>query len=130
MATTVILLSIIINRFILNSLHSLITIALTCTVYIDTGMGDSNPIMLTLITSGPPFPRTWRILITQIECTSTFRADPGCLQFYTGVYGRLRSFNFDTNVGSQLSNQDYSICIRPERNFCSIQYAACPDTSK
>lgn len=96
-------------------------------VYIDAGVGDSNPIMLTLITSGSPFPRMWRIRISQIECTSIAKADTGCLQFYTGVYGQMKSFNFDANVGSQLSNQDYSICIRTERNFCSIQYTACKD---
>lgn len=99
-------------------------------MYIDAGVGDSNPIMLTLITSGPPFPRMWRIRISQIECSSIARADAGCLQYHTGVYGRVKSFNFDMNVGSQLSNQDYSICIRTERNFCSIQYTACQDTSK
>lgn len=99
-------------------------------MYIDTGVGDSNPIMLTLITSGAPFPRMWRIRISQIECTSIAKADAGCLQYYSGVYGRVKSFNFDMNVGSQLSNQDYSICIRAERNFCSIQYTACQDTSE
>lgn len=99
-------------------------------MYIDAGVGDSNPIMLTLITSGSPFPRMWRIRISQIECSSISRADPGCLQYHAGVYGRVKSFNFDFNVGSQLSNQDYSICIRSERNFCSIQYTACQDTSK
>lgn len=98
------------------------------TVYIDAGVGDSNPIMLTLITSGAPFPRMWRIRVSQIECTSIAKADTGCLQFYTGVYGQVKSFNFDVNVGSQLSNQDYSICVRTERNFCSIQYTACKDT--
>lgn len=71
----------------------------------------------------------WRIRITQIECSSISRADAGCLQYHTGVYGKVKSFNFDFNVGKQLSNQDYSICIRPERNFCSIQYTACADTS-
>lgn len=99
-------------------------------MYIDTGIGDSNPIMLTLITSGAPFPRMWRIRISQIECSSISRADPGCLQYHVGVYGRIKSFNFDPAAGSQLSNQDYSICIRSERNFCSIQYSVCPDPSK
>lgn len=100
------------------------------TVYIDAGWGQSNPIVLTLITSGAPFPRKWRIRISQIPCDSLTRADAGCLQYYTGVYGRVRSFNFDPAAGSQLSNQDYSICLRTERNFCSIQYTACPYSSE
>lgn len=97
------------------------------TVYIDTGFGDTNPIILTMITSGPAFPRLWRIRVSQIECNSISRADSGCLQYHTGIYGRVKSFNFDHTVGAQLSNQDYTLCIRPERNFCSIQYTACPD---
>merc|ERR1712117_21863 len=28
----------------------------------------------------------------------------------------------------QLSNTDYTMCVRMERNFCGIQYTACPDT--
>jgi hypothetical protein len=96
-------------------------------MYIDAGLGQSNPIILTAITSGPKFPRSWRIRISQIHCSSIFKADQGCLQYYTGVSGRIKSFNFDSSSGRQLSNQDYSICIRTERNFCSIQYSACPD---
>jgi hypothetical protein len=96
-------------------------------MYIDAGLGQSNPIILTTITSGPNFPRTWRIRISQIHCGSIFKADQGCLQYHTGVSGRIKSFNFDSSSGRQLSNQDYSICIRNERNFCSIQYSTCPD---
>lgn len=90
-------------------------------------MGISNPVILTVITSGAAFNRLWRIRISQIECTSVSRADPGCLQYHSAVNGRIRSFNYDPSSGRQLSNQDYSICIRTERNFCSIQYSACLD---
>lgn len=98
-------------------------------MYIDAGLGQSNPIILSTITSGPKFPRSWRIRISQIHCGSIYKADQGCLQYFTGVSGRIRSFNFDTSSGRQLSNQDYSMCVRMERNFCSIQYTACPDPS-
>lgn len=98
-------------------------------MYVEAGLGQSNPIILTTITSGPKFPRSWRIRVSQIHCGSIFKADQGCLQYFTGVSGRVRSFNFDPASGRQLSNQDYSICVRMERNFCSIQYNACPDPS-
>jgi hypothetical protein len=49
------------------------------------------------------------------------------MQYYTGVSGQIKSFNYDPNIGLQLSNQDYSICIRMERNFCGIQYMTCDD---
>ncbi|TMW47765.1 hypothetical protein DOY81_007150 [Sarcophaga bullata] len=95
-------------------------------MYIDAGLGQSNPIVISVITSNT-FPRIWRIRVAQIHCGSISRADQGCLQYYTGISGRVRSFNFNTVSGRQLSNQDYSICIRTERNFCGIQYNACPD---
>ena len=57
-----------------------------------------------------------------------FTAPGGCLQYFTGVSGKLSSFNYNEAVGRMLSNTDYTICIRTERNFCSIQYSACSDT--
>ncbi|XP_030373202.1 uncharacterized protein LOC115623132 [Scaptodrosophila lebanonensis] len=95
-------------------------------MYVDAGLGQSNPIVLSVITSGT-FPRLWRVRVTQIHCGSISRADQGCLQYYTAISGRVRSFNFNSVSGRQLSNQDYSICIRNERNFCGIQYNACAD---
>ena len=38
------------------------------------------------------------------------------------------SFNYMDAAGLMLSNTDYTDCIRSERNFCGIQYTACPDT--
>ena len=37
------------------------------------------------------------------------------------------SYNYNDANGLMLSNTDYTICIRKERNFCGIQYTACPD---
>jgi hypothetical protein len=54
-------------------------------------------------------------------------ANPGCLQYFTGVSGRVSSFNYNEATGLMLSEMDYSICIRNERNFCGIQYTACAD---
>ena len=56
-----------------------------------------------------------------------FSASDGCLQYFTGVSGQILSFNYNGASGLQLSNTDYSACIRMERNFCGIQYNACPD---
>jgi hypothetical protein len=55
-------------------------------------------------------------------------ANDGCLQYFTGVSGQMRSFNYNDAAGLQLSNTDYTMCVRTERNFCGIQYTACPDT--
>lgn len=96
-------------------------------VYIDVGTGPTNPVTLSFVTSGTGFDRSWRVRIAQIPCSSIYRAEEGCMQYYTGVSGQIKSFNYDPNVGLQLSNQDYSICIRMERNFCGIQYMTCDD---
>ena len=57
-------------------------------------------------------------------------ASDGCLQYFTGVNGQILSFNYNGASGLQLSNTDYSVCIRMERNFCGIQYSACTDTGE
>ena len=54
-------------------------------------------------------------------------AEPGCLQFFTGVSGKMLSFNYNDGSGLQISNTDYAMCVRMERNFCGIQYTACID---
>ena len=59
-----------------------------------------------------------------------FPASDGCLQYFTGVSGQMFSFNYNDASGLQLSNTDYSICVRMERNFCGIQYTACTDSGK
>lgn len=96
-------------------------------VYVDTGVGQTNPVTLTFVTSGGSFSRSWKVRISQIRCSTIYRAEEGCLQYFTGVSGQIKSFNYDPMTGLQLSNQDYSICIRMERNFCGIQYMACTD---
>ena len=60
----------------------------------------------------------------------TTAASTGCLQYFTGVSGKFFSFNYNDATGLQLSDTDYSVCIRMERNFCGIQYSACADTGR
>lgn len=44
-------------------------------VYIDAGMGVTNPVTLTFVTSGPSFARNWKVKICQIPCSSTYRGE-------------------------------------------------------
>ena len=133
-------------------------------VYVDMGLASNAPIMLTSVTSGASFSRSFSIKVTQIDCYSlskgkntdamsysfwvlikalsigfvlqnnlsiillSISAADGCLQYFTGVSGQMRSFNYNDAAGLQLSNTDYTMCVRTERNFCGIQYTACPDT--
>ena len=150
------------------------------------GLDNNNPIVLTVVTSGASFARSFSIKVTQIECNSLSKGNPddtmirgvidtfvvldrylqllhrkqfnnlsndkhktfpmskgsdannyhfyflagdGCLQYFTGVSGQMFSFNYNNAEGLQLSNTDYTMCVRMERNFCGIQYTACPDTA-
>ena len=38
------------------------------------------------------------------------------------------TYNYNEASGLMLSNTDYTICVRTERNFCGIQYSTCGDT--
>lgn len=96
-------------------------------IYVDMGLSSNNPITLTVVTSGSSFSRSFSIKVTQLDCYSLSKASDGCLQYFTGVSGQMWSFNYNDASGLQLSNTDYSICVRMERNFCGIQYSACTD---
>ena len=60
----------------------------------------------------------WALLIVFLSLNSLVSAADGCLQYYTGVAGRVESFNYNMAAGLQLSDTDYSVCVRMERNFC------------
>ncbi|XP_023347917.1 uncharacterized protein LOC111716666 [Eurytemora carolleeae] len=76
--------------------------------------------------------RSWRVKVTQYDCGSDV---PGivedCLQYFTGLSGTIRNFNYDTTkvdsalatANTHLSNQNYNICFRQERGFCSICFS-------
>merc|ERR1711944_353834 len=56
-------------------------------VYIDAGTG-TNAATLALTTAATPAAdgtKSWRIKVSQIECTSIDRAPPGCLHCFRGV---------------------------------------------
>ena len=98
-------------------------------MYVDMGLYNSHPITLTVVSSGGnSFSRSFSIKVTQIDCTSLTKAGDGCLQYLTGVSGNVFSYNYNYGRGVQLANTDYTICVRMERNYCGIQYTACPDT--
>ena len=50
------------------------------------------------------------------------RAPSDCLQYYTGINGRVKSFNFASQV--QIASLSYTACIRQEEGFCGIQWKA------
>lgn len=107
-------------------------------MYIDAGPSSGN-IKINIVTSGESFARKWKVKISQIPCNAQYRATDSCLQYFTGMSGRIKSFNYGDpslvnteymEYGMQLSAQEYSICMRAEEGFCGIVYVPCRDTAE
>jgi len=107
-------------------------------VYIESGPS-TEKIKINIVTSGGSFARKWKIKISQIPCNAQYRAGDSCLQYYTGMSGRVKSFNYgdpampnfppEMEAGSQLSAQEYTACMRAEEGFCGIVYVPCRDSA-
>ena len=57
----------------------------------------------------------------------SFRAPTDCVQYFTGISGEVKSFNFDGGI--QLRDIQYTICIRRETGSCGIQYTVQDNTT-
>ena len=76
-------------------------------VYFEQGrVTTTSTVSFTIATGG-----TWKILVSQIECSSLARAYPGCNQFFTGLSGTFNSYNWPT---VQLQSKNHNICVRKE----------------
>ncbi|ODM97145.1 hypothetical protein Ocin01_09540 [Orchesella cincta] len=104
-------------------------------MYIDAGPSSGN-IKINIVTSGESYARKWRIKISQVPCNAQYRAGDSCLQYFTGMSGRIKSFNYGDptmmgpEYGMQLSAQEYTTCVRAEEGFCGIVYVPCKDSAE
>jgi len=66
-------------------------------------------------------------LVIMVTPGHIFRPPPGCLQYFTGLSGRISTFNFDSGREDSihLADQNYRACIRRETSFCCVQYWPC-----
>jgi len=99
-------------------------------VYVDAGTGTNGATLAltTVVASTADGTKNWRIKVSQIECSSEWRAPQGCLQYFTGVTNIVTSFNWDgtSATSRQLANQNYEICFRQEEGMCKINYNESP----
>jgi hypothetical protein len=66
----------------------------------------------------------YKIKVTQLSCNDACVASQeGCFQYYTGVTGTIKSYNFDGN-NNHLASQNYQNCIRQEEGYCCVKYLA------
>ena len=94
-------------------------------VYLETGSSTtSTTLSFEIASTGGG---SWKIKTTQIECSSNARAPTDCVQYFTGISGEIRSFNFDGGI--QLRDIQYTICVRRESGFCGIQYTVQDNTT-
>jgi len=89
-------------------------------------MGDEDKTTLAFSFAAVDAKRTFEIKVTQYACNSEMRPPEGCLQYYMGTEGRIKTFNF-AGDNAHLPDQQYSICIRQEMGFCCNRYSVCAD---
>ena len=67
----------------------------------------------------------WKITILIFHS----RPPDGCLQYQTGLTGKIKTFNFDygTEKEQHLKSQKYTHCIRSEKGYCCVRYQVCSD---
>jgi len=73
--------------------------------------------------------KSWRIKVSQIECSSSVRAPNGCLQYYLENVNTISSFNWDGlstrtgTAGGTLASVDYRACIRQNKGMCTVEWS-------
>ena len=98
-------------------------------IYLDAGAYSEDSTTFSAVLTGTSTARKWRILVSQIPCSSLTLPPQGCLQYHTGSIGSIKSFNYDTDSNFEhLSAQDYTICVRREYGHCRIGWIQSTDT--
>ncbi|XP_059084415.1 uncharacterized protein LOC131881546, partial [Tigriopus californicus] len=99
-------------------------------IYVEMGCLESDTATLNFNFNGATAVRMWEIKATQVKCNTEGQPQNcGCLQYHTGLTGRITTFNFLPTNDNHLANQEYSICIRQEAGMCCVEYLPCADTS-
>ncbi|TRY81182.1 hypothetical protein TCAL_14491 [Tigriopus californicus] len=104
-------------------------------MYIDIGKTAMNTAMINFMfmapamgaTMGMTSMRTWDIKVTQFKFSDPGNPPPGCLQYHSGMAGRIRTFNYDAMASTHIASQNYQVCIRQEPGYSCIQYTVCAD---
>jgi len=90
-------------------------------LYSDTGRSATATTATITTAASATFAKTWRIVISQIECDNPSRPPNGCLQYFTSPTGTLQSFNFgntDTNANRMIASTTFTVCFRPGIGSC------------
>jgi len=100
-------------------------------VFFDTGSTDCHDLTFNIgqhaigVTAATT--RSFTIKVSQLSCTDTNLAPPGCTQYYTGS-SRTGIETFNYAQGYHLANQQQRICVRREEGYCRICWYAAINT--
>merc|ERR1711981_72342 len=86
-------------------------------MYAEVGAESADSVTLTA-TFADAAAKGWNILARQIACDAAWKAPTDCTQYFTGITGTVKSYNF----GQILQSMDYDNCIRTEKGCCRIQW--------
>jgi len=96
-------------------------------MYVEFGATSTDTISITNTYASTTTAKTFNILARQISCTSSYKAPTDCVQYFTGISGSVKSYNY---AGAQLlAGQRYNNCIRTEKGYCAIQWKESSTTS-
>lgn len=104
-------------------------------MYVEVGTEDADQVSLDFFMSDTQGSTTtlgnqlrrWNVKVTQIACGTTHTAPTDCVQWFTGVEGYVQSYGFGS--GQLLSSQNYQACVRQEKEYCAIEWAASTRTT-
>merc|ERR1712156_600572 len=87
---------------------------------INTNVNTIENVYVNLSIGSSIFKRYWKIKTSRIECGSPDKANEGCLQWFTDIGGRIKSFNYHTTTKIMIKNLLYNICIRNGEGMCGM----------
>lgn len=85
---------------------------------------DMDP-TITVTTVAGTTGQKWQIQVSQIACTSPYKAPVGCTQYFLENSGTIRSYNTRDDAAMQeLTDQSNRICIRQNEGMCGVMFTA------
>lgn len=86
----------------------------------ETGTSTTATTLVFMTGASTAFSRTWRVKVSQIECSNLNRPPTDCVQYFTATSDTASSYNYPNEI---LETQNFSTCVRAAQGFCSIRWA-------
>ncbi|XP_042883162.1 uncharacterized protein LOC122260112 [Penaeus japonicus] len=90
--------------------------------YLDVDPDTSTKLDFDFNIGAGPYPRKWKIKVSQICCDQLSMAPMGCGQYFTSTTGTIKAWNTDSADRVYLHGQNYATCLRKEIDRCTITY--------